>query len=70
MRAELLVIMVCISICALCWSVAGLAFAWSQWKQSKSLVDDDEDGGGDQPPTPYAIDPQRDPGDWWKRETH
>ena len=35
--------------------------------------DESEDGGGGQPssvgPSPYGIDPQKDPSDWWKYET-
>jgi hypothetical protein len=50
--------------------MAGLSYAWAKWKESQSWVDDNDadEGDGDQPVTPYGIDPQRDPADWWKQE--
>lgn len=50
------------------WAIAGLAFAFNQLRQGLDRGNDD--GSGDQPISPpddpYGIDPQRDPGDWWK----
>jgi hypothetical protein len=40
-------------------------------KQADQQDDDDEDGdtgGPDKPVTPYDIDPQFDPSDWWKHD--
>lgn len=67
----------------LCWSVAGIAFAYAKlveakhWENADRSDDDsdedDQDSDGDQPVTPkpvtpYDIDPQFDPSDWWKHE--
>lgn len=70
----------CVAICFLCWGAAGLCFAFAKLKEAQhwktlnktTVVDDDDDdnnsNGGDQPVTPYDIDPQFDPSDWWKHE--
>lgn len=61
-----------IAACALCWGLAGLAFAWERWTKAQFLVDDEggpgnggRDPGDDDPRDPFQIDPT-DPGDWWK----
>ena len=66
----------------LCWSVAGIVHAyaklveakyWEEKSRSKGNDDDEQDSSGDQPVTPkpvtpYDIDPQYDPSDWWKHD--
>ncbi len=55
------------AFCAVCWGVAGLGYAYDKWRGWNS--DEDGGGGGDTPDNPFSIDPQRDPGDWWKHKT-
>jgi hypothetical protein len=62
------VIPVLFGVALFSWSLACLSHAWARWQEAKYWAKDDDDGGGDQPVTPYDIDPQRDPGDWWKHD--
>lgn len=60
---------ICMAFFAISWGIAGLAFAWCRWKESKYWANngDEDDSGPDKPSTPYDIDPQFDPSDWWKK---
>jgi hypothetical protein len=64
------------SVCLLGWAFGGFCWGWRQWKESQAWNDEDEsddDDDGDsgdssKAPTPFDIDPQKDPGDWWKHK--
>lgn len=58
----------CSGFTFICWGIGGLAYAWDKWKSSQYWDDDDSGGDPDKPVTPYDIDPQKDPGDWWKHD--
>jgi hypothetical protein len=49
--------------------IAAAAAAAAAAKSDDDDEDEDDEGGGSKPVTPYDIDPDFDPGDWWKHET-
>lgn len=56
------------------WGVLGALLAFSEYRKilrDKEHDDDHEGGGGGgegKPVTPYDIDPDFDPSDWWKHD--
>jgi hypothetical protein len=67
------VLQICLSIAAMCvacfFFVSSVYLAYRIRDMADEKTDEDDDDGGNEEPnyrSPYGIDPDNDPSDWWK----